>query len=143
LGFFPLDSIFYAIVKYADMQPDPHDPPVVISKNVNSYIVTFKKYHLNTDIFQYYNTLNKQLASKQRIFDPIAIQVKGNITCISNPEEAVLGLFEASSVSLLTYIIDPNSFNQKIRLWKIPAMDMDKISATGQIKNKAPYFWVF
>jgi hypothetical protein len=97
---------------------------------------------MNEDVYRYYQLLNKQLEAKQRILDPIAYQISGNITCISDPAEKVFGLFEASSSNTLTYIVDQNLTSSSYRL-KPLMLDLDSISEAGSNDSIPPRFWIY
>jgi hypothetical protein len=55
--------------------------------------------------------MNLLLSAQGRIFDPIATQFKGNITCINNPQKLALGIFEASPVKTSVYTNMPGQKN--------------------------------
>jgi hypothetical protein len=114
LGFDPVDSNFYAI--YHEIT---YNPLRDIKKDVFLYIVSFKQYHLNGDIYNYYESVNKQLDANQRIFDPVILQVSGNLKCINDPNTSVYGIFEASSADVYTYVIDRNFSTPSYRVKKI------------------------
>jgi hypothetical protein len=144
LGFYPMDSVFYSIISTSDMlKLGEKVIPAQVDRRLISYIVSFKQYHLNTDIYQYYSLINKQLSAKQRILDPLFFQIKGNMTCTSNSEEPVLGLFEVSSYTNLTYSLLPAIFNDKVTLKKIPPLNMDTIPDTGMSYFSYPNFWAY
>jgi hypothetical protein len=143
LGFYPVDTVFYSIIKervYLDnSQPAKFYD---IFNTIFQMVVSYKQYHLNEDVFHYYQSLNKQLQSKQSILDPAIYQIAGNITCISDPTEKAFGLFEASSISTRTYIIDRNLKTSSYKLKKI-VLDVDSIPETGITMNEPPLFWVY
>jgi hypothetical protein len=66
-------------------------------------ILQTRLYALNQTSSVYYQELNKQLSFQGKLFDPIAVQVQGNVKCISNPDKIVLGLFEVSSCTTRSY----------------------------------------
>lgn len=140
LGFCPLDTSFYGVslgVKY----PTGINP-VYIHRSLKKYVISFKQYHLNKDVFDYYVALNKQLEAKQRIFDPVNAQVSGNITCVSHPGEMVFGIFEASSVNVTTYIIEDYIMNSAYHTIEIPPFDLDTIPFQGT-GFEPPHFWIY
>jgi hypothetical protein len=142
LGFYPMDTVFHSIFSTLDyLILGDIKSFFWVTRTLNSYLVSFKQYHLNADIYQYYNLINKQLTAKQRILDPVSFQIRGNITCISNPEEPVLGLFEASSSAVLTYSLQPLIFGDQVTFKKIKPLDMDTIPETGKSFFSYPNFW--
>ena len=72
---------------------------------VTALIPKITQYRLNPETYQFYKNCNTLLAASGKIFDPIAIQVKGNIKCISDNTVEVLGFFEASSARISYYAI--------------------------------------
>ncbi|HEX2934831.1 MAG TPA: DUF4249 domain-containing protein [Bacteroidales bacterium] len=75
------------------------------------YILLVDKYDLNATVHQYYKDIKQQSEYTGKIFDPAPSQVKGNITCVNNPEKMAFGMFEVSNQEKLilkcqTYIND-------------------------------------
>jgi hypothetical protein len=63
----------------------------------SGWIVTTTAYSISENAYEYYNSIVKQLNAEERIFDPIPSQIKGNIHCLSDTSQIVLGLFEVAS----------------------------------------------
>lgn len=53
-------------------------------------------YSLSEDTYNYYQKMETQLSANDKIFDPQPSQIIGNIYCITEPDEIVLGNFEVS-----------------------------------------------
>jgi hypothetical protein len=66
-----------------------------------AWVLTLNVYSVSKDVYEYYNSISRQLDADNEIFAPVASQVKSNITCISDPAEKVAGVFEASSVNTI------------------------------------------
>ena len=66
-------------------------------------ILETRLYALNQTSADYYQELNDQLSYEGKLFDPVAVQLKGNIKCISDPDKPALGLFEVSSCTPRSY----------------------------------------
>lgn len=88
------------------------NPLSYVFTNVNEYVLPeplicyflfIEKYDLNESTFQYYKEMKLQSEYAGKIFDPIPTQIKGNITCMNNPEKMVLGLFEVSNGEQFIY----------------------------------------
>jgi hypothetical protein len=95
-------------------------------------------YALNQTSSVYYQQLNKQLSFEGKLFDPIAIQVKGNIKCINDPDKVVLGLFEVSACATRSYWL---TFNYGLgKTYCFPIIDLSSLPASGHSKN-IPDFW--
>lgn len=143
LGFLPLENSFYSIVDVTTTNPGR---PTVVQTTYNDlyhFVVTFKQYHLNKEVYQTYKQINQQLKASQRIFDPMAVQIRSNVTSVSNPNELVLGLFEVSSVSINSYIIEPLVVNGSYNLNKISPVDFDSISDDGFSGDIPPKTWIY
>jgi hypothetical protein len=56
-------------------------------------------YTISHETYSYISEINEQLGSTSHLFDPIPTQIRGNMHCINDPEQEVLGMFEVSSVS--------------------------------------------
>jgi len=68
---------------------------------IAAWIATFNVYSISADVYDYYNSMARQLNAQDQIFAPVPSQVKSNIRCTSDPGKAVIGIFEASSVSTI------------------------------------------
>lgn len=62
--------------------------------------VTTHLYSITREVYDYYNSVAEQLNAPSRLFDPIPTQLKGNLYCLSDPDQEILGLFEVSSYSM-------------------------------------------
>ena len=62
------------------------------------YSLLMKQYALTREAFEYWQILKKNTESTGSIFDPQPSQLQGNIYCLSNPEEPVIGFVSASTV---------------------------------------------
>jgi len=78
------------------------DDSTIISWASN-WVAQIKAYTISNDAFNYYYNVIKQLNGSNNFFEPIPVQLKGNLTCISDSTKPVFGLFEASSV-VIKYI---------------------------------------
>lgn len=73
---------------------------------IHNRIVYINQYSLNNESYAYYKAIGDQLETEGKLFDPIAVQLVGNIHCITDPDKQAFGFFEASSVSRHAYKID-------------------------------------
>ncbi|MFT3676170.1 MAG: DUF4249 domain-containing protein [Chitinophagaceae bacterium] len=62
------------------------------------YSLLVRQYALDKAAFEYYDLLKKNTESIGTVFDPMPSEVKGNIFCMTNPAEPVLGFISASDV---------------------------------------------
>jgi hypothetical protein len=79
----------------------------IVNASVFNRIISIKRYRLNQEAFLFYSNINSLLSAQGKIFDPVAFQLKGNITCKNNPAKTAFGYFEASSLVTSFYTIRP------------------------------------
>jgi len=102
------DVYFYSMLYGLDMNM-ADTTAITIKFNYQEFfiekrILYLNMYTLNNETYNYYRKMDEQMQSKEKLFDPIAVQIKGNIRCISDPEKKVIGFFETSSVVNTEYI---------------------------------------
>jgi len=62
------------------------------------YSILVKQFAQTPEEYQYWETLKKNTESIGTLFDPLPTQLTGNIQCITNPAESVIGYIGAYSV---------------------------------------------
>lgn len=77
----------------------------ILHTRIDRRALIVRQYSLNDEAFEYYRQLQDQLLSDGNLFDPIAVQLYGNIYSLSDPEEVVLGFFEASGYHSQTFVL--------------------------------------
>lgn len=103
------------------------------------YIVEVKTYFIDSVQYKYYSEVKEQLQAKNKIFDPVPTQIKGNMRCISKPEKEVYGNFNAASVS-----VKQSFFSWVPGLVNVYKKDMLKTVVIPEAdckRNLAPKFW--
>jgi hypothetical protein len=103
------------------------------------WVLTFKVYALSAEVYEYYNSIAEQLNSNDQMFAPIPSQVKSTIRCLTDPEKAVIGVFEASSVTTVYKAFawkDAEVYQSKV-LQSFPGDIQD-----GMMMTFPPEFWV-
>jgi hypothetical protein len=121
------------------------------SYEINHRILYLNQYTISNDTYLYYKSLNEQMQSEGKLFDPVASQLTGNIKCISDPEKKAIGFFEASAVSCSEYVVDFRNLNNSepslIKTTYIlpPEADGCQINrlGIGSIHHNIPLFWIF
>lgn len=102
------------------------------------WIFEIDQYGLTENASDYYQQITDQLKAGGRLFDPIYSQLRGNITCTSNPEKQMLGIFDLCSVTRHQYFVTnidyPNIYFHKIE----PLIDL---SYEGYTVGTPPPFW--
>ncbi len=144
LAFCPVDSKYFNIIHEDLMGGYPPVTVGEIDRQIYYYGITIKKYHLNADVYEYYRAINDQLGARNRIFDPVSFQVRGNITCDNDPEVPVLGIFEVSSTSLRTYSFSYILSDRTLNYKEIEPTDIENIAENGKFRiGKFPSFWIY
>ena len=144
LAFCPIDTTFYTIIQKAVR--DEKEPMVIKyinTRNLYYFAITVKEHQINEDVHQYYKEINAQLEAKNRIFDPISFQVRGNITCVDDPLQPVLGVFEVSSTSMRTYTFSDFLPDKSVIFGEIDTLEMNNIPNSGSLYDKYPSFWIY
>ena len=62
------------------------------------YSLLVKQYSLTTEAFNYWDELRKQSQESGKLYETQPSRIKGNIACIDDPHETVLGYFTVTSV---------------------------------------------
>ncbi|MGE5394832.1 MAG: DUF4249 family protein [Candidatus Saccharibacteria bacterium] len=104
------------------------------------WIFEIDQYGLTENAIDFYQKITDQLNAKGKLFDPIYAQIKGNITCTSNPDKVMLGLFDLCSVKRHQYFVT-NIDYKNIYYHKIdPVLD---IPYEGLSAGVPPFFWQY
>lgn len=77
------------------------------------YSMLASQYVLTPDAYQYWLILQKNTQNLGSLFDPQPSQLAGNIHCLTNPKEPVIGYLSASSISQRRIFID----NKQVHNW--------------------------
>jgi hypothetical protein len=70
------------------------------------YSILVRQYAQTPEAYQYWETLKKNTENIGSLFDPLPTQLTGNITCLTDPREPVLGFVSAASVAEKRIFID-------------------------------------
>jgi hypothetical protein len=70
------------------------------------YSILVKQYALTPEAYDYWQTLKKNTEALGGIFDPQPSTLTGNIHCVEDPNEPVLGFVSASSVQQLRLFVN-------------------------------------
>jgi hypothetical protein len=73
--------------------------PAETGKVAYAYNILVKQYALTEDAYEYWQNLKKNTEQLGTIFDAQPSLASGNIHCLTNPEEPVIGYLSASSVT--------------------------------------------
>ena len=143
LGFCPLDTTFYGIQLMPIFKGGPGGIAIIgyIKRIPELYMITFKQYHLNEDIYNYYKAVDAQLTARQQILDPISVQCIGNVICTTDTNEPVMGVFEVTSVNSYSYTYT-RELNGTVDLLQNESFDATKLPDSDCIIDNPPDFWL-
>ncbi|WP_407426894.1 DUF4249 domain-containing protein [Arcticibacter sp.] len=77
------------------------------------YSILVKQYALSAAGFEYWENMKKNTEGLGSIFDPQPSEIRGNITCVSDPKEQVVGFFDASTTAVKRLFIS----NREVSNW--------------------------
>lgn len=103
------------------------------------WIYIMHQFGISKSAYNFYKDLNNQLQAEGKIFDPLYVQARNNIKCISNPSEVVLGNFELASYREHRYYIRLNAYSGKHTVRPIEIFH--DIPANGVVPFRVPWFW--
>jgi len=78
------------------------------------YSILVRQYALDKSGYEFYDQMKKNTESLGTIFDPQPTETGGNIACINDPDEKVLGYISAASSQEKRIFIS----NQELELWR-------------------------
>lgn len=67
-------------------------------KLVEKYSIQIKQYAVTEEAYLYFEQMKKNSEQLGSFFDPQPLEIKGNIRCVNNPDEPVIGFVYASTV---------------------------------------------
>lgn len=72
------------------------------------YCISIQQKALNKQTYLYYKNKQKLLEEMGTIFSPMPSELKGNIVCLDDPDESVIGFIDVAEVELKRLFIDNN-----------------------------------
>ena len=101
---------------------DKHTESIIKNKKIHSfqpnntrfsylYSMLVKQYALDKEAYIYYDNLQKNIESGGTIFAPQPTELRGNIKCISHPDEVVIGYIVAAKETEYRIYIDMLKIN--------------------------------
>jgi len=76
------------------------------NKLYQRYSILLKQYSINEDEYNYWESMKKMTEEQGGLYDPIPQSLTGNIKCVDDPAEPVLGFFSVSAVEQKRLFID-------------------------------------
>ena len=94
------DELMYITLNdLRDYEPYNPDSAVLDKKRFEGLLVKLSQNSLSPDAYSFYRDAEEQLESEGRLFDPTYTQLIGNIECVSETKQGVIGVFYAADVS--------------------------------------------
>lgn len=81
-------------------------------KLARRYSILVKQYALTAKGFEYWENIKKNTETLGSIFDPQPSMMRGNIRCVTNPSELVIGFFDGSDVDEKRIYINNSDLSQ-------------------------------
>ena len=78
------------------------------------YSVLIKQWSIDAKTYEYYQTIEKQSENAGGLFSPMPMEIKGNVTCTSNPSKRTYGYVIASNVTTKRLFINASDFQQLV-----------------------------
>ena len=79
--------------------PPLPDTIEVLSTRFEGLLLELQQHSLSPDAFSFWHDADKQLEAKGRLFDPVSPQLFGNMHCVNDSLNKVIGIFSASDVT--------------------------------------------
>lgn len=89
------DALGADVISHFQVTRIPNDN----SKISFRYSILVKQYALTAEAYQYWQIIKQNSEQTGNIFDPQPSQLYGNIKCVDNPSEPVIGFISASTLS--------------------------------------------
>jgi hypothetical protein len=104
------EALSQDVISYAPIQVVPQNHEKIAVR----YSINVNQYALTKEAYQYWEIIKKSSQRTGSIFDPQPAQVVGNLHCISNPSEPVIGFVSVSHVTGKRIFIDHRQLNHWI-----------------------------
>jgi hypothetical protein len=104
-------------------------------------VLVLNYYSLNDDSYNFFNDMKKQLSGDDVLFDPISLQIRGNIKCLTNPEKQVKGLFDVASHRIAVFLVNPNNVNSPPTVKRSGVFHGLPPGTEGKTEGIPPYWW--
>lgn len=80
------------------------------------YYLDVRQNMLKKDAYDYFSNLQKNIETTGNIFGPVPSEMKGNIACVTKPDEPVIGFVEVSTTTQATrFFLKPDVYEYPIR----------------------------
>lgn len=111
--------------------------PFIPQRFYHKYHLKLEQLSLSPVVYDFWRMVAAQQNSGGDIFQPNSIRIKGNVKCITDPEESVLGVFAVSAVTVKSFFIPRSLYKKPIYPDTITFPCQQAYRAT----NIKPIFW--
>jgi hypothetical protein len=94
---------------------------------VRKYSINVTQQALSEEAYSYWLSLKKTTESVGGLFDPLPSEVRGNITCETNPEERVIGFFSGGNISSKRIYIKSTELPLNYDRFRFPYCNLDTL----------------
>jgi hypothetical protein len=105
----------------------------------DKYSILVNQYSINETEFDYWDKMQKMTEQTGNLYDITPASIHGNIYCVDNPAETVLGYFSVSAKTSRRIFIE-DSFSGLVNLYR--DCPMDTIPGGQPIPNLGTYVWI-
>jgi len=106
----PLYKFYYPVIRTDTTKIDSMHLIAHTSGLNNIFII--KASTISNETFNYYYNLSTQIKGENTFFEPIPVQLTGNIKCINNSKKTAYGLFQANALVKKYYSFTENGLNE-------------------------------
>lgn len=103
------------------------------------YYVELEQMSVSESVYNFWKLTSDQQKATGSLFQPNAVRIRGNITCLTDPEEEVLGVFSVSAITRKSLFIERSDIPYEIGPMEAQAEDCR--DALPHAVTTKPDFW--
>ncbi len=115
-------------------------PYIGQGKRFAGWILMLYQHGISESAYNYYNDLNNQINAQGRLFDPLYVQARGNLKCINDSTQIVLGNFEIANIKEHRFFVQYSAVEEGSYFIKTIPYFYD-IPNSGDLFGEKPDFW--
>jgi hypothetical protein len=112
--------------------------PITRMRFYKRYYVQLEQLSMSEEVYNFWRLVRTQQNSSGNIFQPNAVKIRGNVKCISDPEDEVLGVFSVSGVAATSIFIEPSEIPYTLAPIDTLTVDCRDFAFSTPVK---PFFW--
>jgi hypothetical protein len=113
--------------------------PATAMQFFDKYYIEIEQFSLSPEGYDFWRLVAKQQSGSTDLFQPNAIKIKGNMECVTDANEKVLGFFGVSGVVAKSLFIDRSEVPHKLEPIETIPFACDKFYTNSLIVK--PSFW--